>query len=85
VEEREVADQLGLQPLGEEHDDREDERRRPDDRRADKHRLGRGLEGVARPVVLLQVVLAGRSSRPKPNSFFTSSLNPGRVSIIDSS
>jgi hypothetical protein len=39
------------------HDDREDHRGGAHDRGADEHRLGRGLEGVAGAVVLLEEVL----------------------------
>ena len=44
------------EPVGERHDDREDHRRGADDSGTDEHRLGRGLEGVARAVVLFEVV-----------------------------
>ena len=39
------------------HDDAENHRGRADDRRADEHRLGGGLEGVARAVALFQFEL----------------------------
>ena len=69
VQDREVRHQLRLQPVGQRHDDREDHRRRADDRGADQHRLGRGLEGVARAVVLLEVApWPPRSSTSKPKS-----------------
>ena len=58
VEQRQLLDLVGVgEPVGEEHDDREDHRGRPDDGRADEHGLRRGLEGVARAVVLLEEVL----------------------------
>ncbi len=58
MEERQLLD-LGRvrEAVGQEHDDREDHRRRADDRGADEHGLGRGLEGVAGAVVLLEEVL----------------------------
>ncbi len=53
VQDRELVE-VRPQPVGQQHDDREDQRRRPDDRRADQHRLGRRLERVAGAVVLLE-------------------------------
>ncbi len=49
--------QVGRQLVGQLDDDREDHRRRTDHCRADQHRLGRCLEGVARAVVLLELLL----------------------------
>ena len=57
VQERELVAGSCVEPVGEHHDDREDHRRGADDRRADQHRLGGGLEGVAGAVVLLEEVL----------------------------
>lgn len=45
------------QAVGQHHDDREDQRRRTDDRGADQHGFGRGLERIARAVVLFQEML----------------------------
>ena len=56
VEQRELVEVLG-QAVGEHHDDREDHGGGAHHGGADQHRLGRGLEGVARPVVLLEDVL----------------------------
>ena len=52
-----LGDHIG-QAVGQHHDDRKDQRRRADNGRADQHRLGRGLERVARAVVFFQEVLA---------------------------
>ena len=56
MQHREVADVLG-EAVGEQHDDREDHGRRTDNRRADQHRFGRGLEGVASPDVIFEETL----------------------------
>ena len=45
------------EPVSEGHDGGEDHGGGADDGRADQHRLGGGFEGVARAVVLFQVVL----------------------------
>ena len=55
VQDRQVGQELGLESLRQRHDDREDHRRGADHGRADQHRLGGGLERVARAVVLLEV------------------------------
>jgi hypothetical protein len=52
-----LLEQVGLQSLGQQHDDREDHRGGADHGSADEHRLGGRLEGVARAVVLFQVFL----------------------------
>ena len=46
-----------LQPVGERHDGGEDHGGGADHGGADQHRLGSGLEGVARAIVLFQVLL----------------------------
>ena len=56
VQDRELVE-IALQAVGQEHDDREDHRGGADDGRADEDGLGRGLERVARAVVLLEEVL----------------------------
>ena len=45
------------------HDDAEDHRRRADDRRADEHGFGGGLEGVARAVAFFELVLGALEVR----------------------
>ena len=57
VQDRQVRDELRLEPVREHDDDREDHRRRADDGGADQHRLGGRLERVAGAVVLLEQVL----------------------------
>src|SRR5258708_32004937 len=59
MEEREVVDVFG-ETFRERHDDRENHRRCADDGRADKHRLGRSFEGVARAVVGFEHLLGPR-------------------------
>ena len=56
MQDRQLVQVLG-EPVGEQHDDREDHRRRADHRRADQHGLRGGLERVAGAVVLLEQVL----------------------------
>jgi len=51
---------------GKQHHDRKNHRRRADHRGADQHRLGSGLERVARPVVLFEQVLRGGEVRREP-------------------
>src|ERR1035438_3803287 len=57
VHQRKVLDVLVLQAVGERNDGGESHRRGADHRGADQHRLGSGLKGVARAVVLFQVLL----------------------------
>ncbi len=47
----------GLHTSLQQHDDAEHHRGGADDRRADEHRLGGGLEGVARAVALFELIL----------------------------
>ena len=56
VQQGELIDVLG-DAVGERHDDGEDHGGGAHHRGADQHRLGRGLEGVARAVILFQHVL----------------------------
>ena len=55
VQHRKVFEIFG-QPRRQHHDDGKNHRRRPDDRRADQHRLGRGFERVAGAVIFLEQV-----------------------------
>ena len=71
--------------LVEEDDDAEDHGRGTDDRSADEHGLGRGLEGVARTVRLFQVVLAVLEIGIEPELPFISALMLGTLSIWESS
>ena len=56
VEERELV-HAGGEAVRQRHDDRKDHGGGPNDGGADEHRLGRGLEGVARAVVFFQQML----------------------------
>ena len=56
MQQRELVDVV-RQVIGQAHDRGEDHRGCAHDCRADEHRLGRGLKGVARAVVFLEVVL----------------------------
>ena len=57
-EDRGIGEAQGEEPLFfEREDDREDHRRRPHHRRADEHRLGSRLEGVAGRVIGLEIML----------------------------
>src|SRR5713101_8113784 len=56
VKQRELVD-IGGQAVGEGYDDREDHGGGAHNRRTDEHRLGGGLEGIARAVVRFQQVL----------------------------
>ena len=73
------------QAVRQHHDDREDHRRRADDGRADQHRLGRGLEGVARAVVLFEEVLGLLEVRSKPKCFLISVRCRESARSVDSS
>ena len=57
MQDRKVHDQVLLQVVRQQENDREDHGRGAHHRRADQHRFGRGLEGIARAVVLFQVML----------------------------
>src|SRR5260370_32088232 len=57
VHQGDVNHVLILQPVGEGHDGGEDHGGGADHGGADEHRLRRGLESIARPIVLFQVVL----------------------------
>ena len=65
----------------EQHDDAENHRGRADHRRADEHRLGRGLEGVARAVTLFQFELGVFEVRREPEVRSISALMFGTDSM----
>jgi hypothetical protein len=76
---------LTVRPCGEGHDDREDHRGGADDRGADEHRLGGGLEGVAGAVVLLEEVLGLVEVGDEAEVLLDLLLDAGMVSMSDSS
>ena len=73
-----LADVFG-EAVGERHDDGEDHGGGADHGGADQHRLGRGLEGVARPVALFQHVLGAVEVRLKAEIFLDFFLDVGNL------
>jgi hypothetical protein len=80
-----LATRRRLQALGQQHDDREDHRRRADHRGADQHRLGGRLEGVAGAVVLLEEVLGLLEVGGEAEVLLDLLFDAGMVSMTDSS
>lgn len=56
VQDRQLVD-VGRQAVGQQHDDREDQRRGTDDGRTDQHGFGGRLEGIAGTIVLFEQAL----------------------------
>ena len=69
----------GGQAVGKRHDDRKDHGGGADYRGADEHRLGRGLEGVSRPVVFLQQLLRRLEVEVEPILPLDIRIHPGHL------